>query len=114
MPPSAPSSTRRYDLDWIRVGAFGLLILYHVGLVYGVYGWHVHSVHTFEWMREAYAVDPAKADFEKALGRSVLDEMALYQAEQEASIAAASRLRSQGRRSSFERAWRRRNSSRIA
>ncbi|MBU1271212.1 MAG: DUF1338 family protein, partial [Alphaproteobacteria bacterium] len=39
-------------------------------------------------VREAYAVDPAKADFEKALGRSVLDEMALYQAEQEASIAA--------------------------
>jgi hypothetical protein len=30
--PSAPSSARRYDLDWIRVGAFGLLILYHVGL----------------------------------------------------------------------------------
>ncbi|GLK47195.1 DUF1338 domain-containing protein [Brevundimonas intermedia] len=37
-------------------------------------------------VREAYAVDPAKADFEQALGRSVLDEMALYQAEQEASI----------------------------
>ena len=40
-------------------------------------------------VREAYAVDPAKADFEQALGRSVLDEMVLYQAEQEASIAAA-------------------------
>ena len=40
-------------------------------------------------LREAYAVDPAKADFEQALGRSVLDEMVLYQAEQEASIAAA-------------------------
>jgi uncharacterized glyoxalase superfamily metalloenzyme YdcJ len=39
-------------------------------------------------VREAYAVDPAKADFEQALGRSVLDEMALYQAEQKASIAA--------------------------
>lgn len=36
----------------------------------------------------AYAVDPAKADFETALGRPVQDEMALYQAEQEASIAA--------------------------
>lgn len=54
--PSAPPSVRRYDLDWIRVGAFGLLILYHVGLVYGVYGWHVHSVHTFEWMREAILI----------------------------------------------------------
>ena len=37
--------------------------------------------------RAAYAVDPARADFEQALGRSVLDEMALYQAEQDASIA---------------------------
>ena len=36
----------------------------------------------------AYAVDPAKADFEQALGHSVLDEMALYRAEQDASIAA--------------------------
>lgn len=37
----------------------------------------------------AYAVDPAKADFEKALGRAVQDEMALYQAAQDASITAA-------------------------
>ncbi|MBA4806672.1 VOC family protein [Brevundimonas sp.] len=36
----------------------------------------------------AYAVDPARSDFELALGRSVLDEMALYQAEQDASVAA--------------------------
>ena len=37
-------------------------------------------------VRDAYAVDPAKADFEQALGRSVLDEMALYAAEQDASV----------------------------
>ena len=36
-----------------------------------------------------YAVDPAKADFEAALGRPVLDEMALYRAEQDASLTAA-------------------------
>ncbi len=54
--PSASPTQRRYDLDWIRVGAFGLLILYHVGLVYGVYDWHIHSAHTFEWMREAILV----------------------------------------------------------
>lgn len=56
MPPSVSPSVRRYDLDWIRVGAFGLLILYHVGLAYGVYGWHIHSAHTFEWMREAILI----------------------------------------------------------
>ena len=56
MTPQPAPSVRRYDLDWIRVGAFALLILYHVGLVYGVYDWHVHSAHTFEWMREAVLV----------------------------------------------------------
>ena len=35
-----------------------------------------------------YAADPARAEFEAALGRAVQDEMALYQADQDASIAA--------------------------
>lgn len=35
-----------------------------------------------------YAADPARAEFEAALGRTVQDEMALYQADQDASIAA--------------------------
>lgn len=48
----APSQ-RRNDLDWIRVAAFGLLILYHVALVYAPYDWHIHSAHTFEWLHEA-------------------------------------------------------------
>lgn len=49
-------SARRFDLDWIRVSAFGLLILYHVGLVYSPYDWHIQSVHTFEWVREAVLI----------------------------------------------------------
>lgn len=36
-------STRRYDLDWIRVGAFFLLILYHVGMLYVSWDFHVKS-----------------------------------------------------------------------
>ncbi|MFN3667685.1 MAG: acyltransferase family protein [Brevundimonas sp.] len=48
-----PPSARRNDLDWIRVAAFGLLILYHVTLVYGPHDWHIHSVHTFDWLHEA-------------------------------------------------------------
>lgn len=35
--------TRRHDLDWIRVGAFMLLILYHVGMFYVPWDWHVNS-----------------------------------------------------------------------
>ncbi len=54
--PPATASVRRLDLDWIRVSAFGLLILYHVGLAYAPYDWHVHSAHTFEWMREGVLI----------------------------------------------------------
>lgn len=34
---------RRYDLDWLRIVAFGLLILYHVGMFYVTWDWHVKS-----------------------------------------------------------------------
>jgi glucan biosynthesis protein C len=36
---------RRYDLDWVRIGAFMLLILYHVGMYYVTWDWHVKSPH---------------------------------------------------------------------
>jgi peptidoglycan/LPS O-acetylase OafA/YrhL len=36
-------TARRYDLDWLRIIAFGLLILYHVGMFYVTWGWHVKS-----------------------------------------------------------------------
>lgn len=34
---------RRHDLDWVRVCAFGLLVLYHVGMYYVTWEWHVNS-----------------------------------------------------------------------
>ena len=34
---------RRYDLDWVRVFAFCLLVLYHVGMYYVTWDWHVNS-----------------------------------------------------------------------
>ncbi len=42
-----PATTypRRFDLDWLRIIAFGLLILYHVGMFYVTWGWHVKSVY---------------------------------------------------------------------
>jgi len=39
------NSTRRYDLDWLRIIAFGFLIFYHIGMFYVSWGWHVKSVH---------------------------------------------------------------------
>ena len=38
---AAQSEPRRYDLDWLRVLAFGLLIFYHTGMLY-VEGWGFH------------------------------------------------------------------------
>ncbi len=35
--------SRRHDLDWVRVCAFGLLVLYHVGMYYVSWDWHVKS-----------------------------------------------------------------------
>lgn len=36
---------RRHDLDWVRVCAFGVLVLYHVGMYYVSWDWHVKSPH---------------------------------------------------------------------
>ncbi|RYF94030.1 MAG: acyltransferase [Caulobacteraceae bacterium] len=44
------SLDRRHDLDWIRVGAFGLLILYHVGMFYVPWDFHVKSPAPVEWL----------------------------------------------------------------
>lgn len=40
---TSDNRTRRIDLDWIRIAAFGLLIAYHVGMYYVSWGWHIKS-----------------------------------------------------------------------
>ena len=44
---------RRYDLDWVRVGAFLLLILYHIGMYYVTWDWHVKSPHASSALHSA-------------------------------------------------------------
>jgi len=48
--PPVAAATRRHDLDWIRVGAFLLLILYHVGMFYVPWDWHVNSPRPVDWL----------------------------------------------------------------
>jgi len=50
---STAASGRRHDIDALRVFAFTLLILYHVGMFY-VYdwGWHVKSAYQAVWLQE--------------------------------------------------------------
>jgi glucans biosynthesis protein C len=49
-PPTSPD--RRLDLDWLRIGAFALLIFYHIGMFYVTWDWHVKS------SRASHAIEP--------------------------------------------------------
>ncbi len=52
---SPASPDRQYFLDWLRILAFALLVLYHVGMYYVSWGWHIKSPHLSSalepWMR---------------------------------------------------------------
>ena len=36
-------NARQYDIDWLRTLAFGILIFYHIGMMYVSWGWHIKS-----------------------------------------------------------------------
>lgn len=40
---------RRYDLDWLRVSAFYILIFYHVGMIFVPWEFHIKNPTTAEW-----------------------------------------------------------------
>lgn len=42
-------SGRQYGLDWLRIGAFALLMLYHIGMFFVPWGWHIKSATPVEW-----------------------------------------------------------------
>jgi glucans biosynthesis protein C len=41
---------RRYDLDWLRVIAFALLIFYHVGMFFVPWRWHIKNNEVYQWL----------------------------------------------------------------
>lgn len=41
---------RRYDLDWLRVIAFALLIFYHIGMFFVPWNWHIKNNIIYEWL----------------------------------------------------------------
>jgi glucans biosynthesis protein C len=41
---------RRYDLDWLRVIVFGLLIFYHVGMFFVPWGFHIKNNQIYDWL----------------------------------------------------------------
>jgi len=40
---------RHYGMDWLRIGAFGLLILYHIGMVFVPWGFQLKTQHLLIW-----------------------------------------------------------------
>jgi len=40
---------RHYGMDWLRIAAFGLLILYHIGMFFVHWDWHVKTADPVEW-----------------------------------------------------------------
>ncbi len=46
------SVSRRADLDWLRVLAFGLLIAYHAGMAWSGWTWHLTGIDSIDWLRE--------------------------------------------------------------
>ncbi len=45
-------SDRRSDIDWLRVAAFSLLILYHAGMPYVEWGWHIKNAEPWGALQE--------------------------------------------------------------
>ena len=43
--------TRHYGMDWLRIGAFALLILYHIGMFFVPWGWHVKTPQPMDWVQ---------------------------------------------------------------
>ncbi|NNL80585.1 MAG: acyltransferase family protein [Flavobacteriaceae bacterium] len=42
---------RRYDIDWIRVLVFDILIIYHVGMFFVPWGWHIKNDVIVDWFQ---------------------------------------------------------------
>jgi glucans biosynthesis protein C len=40
---------RHYGMDWLRIGAFGLLIFYHIGMVFVPWGFQLKTQHPMIW-----------------------------------------------------------------
>jgi glucans biosynthesis protein C len=42
---------RHYGMDWLRIGAFALLILYHIGMFFVPWPWHVKTAVPLDWVQ---------------------------------------------------------------
>ncbi|WP_439569134.1 acyltransferase family protein [Sphingopyxis sp.] len=45
------TTQRHYGMDWLRIAAFALLILYHIGMYFVPWGWHVKIAQPIDWVQ---------------------------------------------------------------
>lgn len=43
-------SSRHYGLDWLRIAAFALLIVYHIGMYFLPWPWHINRTEPAAWL----------------------------------------------------------------
>ncbi|WP_066662821.1 MULTISPECIES: acyltransferase family protein [unclassified Sphingomonas] len=41
---------RHFGLDWLRIAAFALLIVYHIAMVFSPWPWVIHTDYNFAWL----------------------------------------------------------------
>jgi glucans biosynthesis protein C len=41
---------RHYGLDWLRIAAFALLIVYHIAMVFAPWDWVIQTPHRYAWL----------------------------------------------------------------
>lgn len=44
------TGVRHYGMDWLRIAAFALLILYHIGMYFVPWDWHVKIAEPIDWV----------------------------------------------------------------
>ena len=47
---SSPKKTRKYFIDWLRIGLIISVFFFHVGMIFRPENWHVNSTETFEFL----------------------------------------------------------------
>lgn len=47
---TARVSQRHYGMDWLRIAAFGLLILYHIAMAFSPWDWVIKTEYAFGWL----------------------------------------------------------------
>jgi glucans biosynthesis protein C len=59
MQATSAMTDRQFGLDWLRIGAFAILICYHIGMFFVPWGWHVKTAHPIDWLEwPMMAVNP--------------------------------------------------------